>query len=486
VAEELDASSNAWVNRDERGIVRDVLLGRRLCRRRRGSPRNDGARAARANRCVFVRLAALSSVAAAMLAGTSVTAATLAPGSPDPTWGSGGRVATSLGVTGPEVTIALTGAVLLPDGKVVAEAEDVNSCPNPCVHFVARYTPTGALDSSFGKRGVVTLANGQGVGPLAALPDGTIVVGNVRLDADGSVDASFHPPPTPAGPQRVWAVHVLPGGGLLESSTVYRTSPRRALFGLFRLQAGGKLDRSFGTLGGGTVTAVGNPQYGNVDPYGITAPRAVALTTGGNIVVAGEAGASATNGAFALLEYGPTGKLDPRFGTNGVALTRVSAGGAGAWPAGVPLGPGAGAGASAVVLLPNGRLLVAGYAQPNDFTAGARIALARYLPNGTLDTTFGSAGIVVTPLYTAGSDDPPVDLVAIAGGKFLVGPHNGYTTIARINANGSLDPTFGSGGTINPKIQYESLLVQPDGKIIVAGIGGTSGKAAIVVRRYLG
>jgi uncharacterized delta-60 repeat protein len=461
-------------------------LGRKLNRRRRERPTNVGARAARANRRSFVQLAAVSTVAATMLASASVTAATPAPGSPDPTWGSGGRVATSLGVYGPVVTILLTGAVLLPDGKVVAEAEDVLSC-TPCVSecFVARYTSAGTLDTSFGKRGVVTLKNGDGVGPLAALPDGMVVAGNVRLKTDGSVDASFHPPPTPAGPQRVWAIHTLPGGGLLESSTVYRTRPKRALFGLFRLHSSGTLDRSFGALGGGTVTAVGNTQYGNVDPYGITAPRAIALTSGGNVVVAGETGASATNGAFALLEYGPNGKLDPSFGTNGVALTPVAPGGA-AWPAGVPLGPGAGAGASAVVTLPNGRLLVAGYTQPNDFTAGARIALARYLPNGTLDTTFGSAGIVVTPLYTAGSNDPPVDLVAMADGKLLVGPHNGYTTIARVNADGSLDPTFGSGGTINPKIADESLVVQPDGKIIVAGIGGTSGKAAIVVRRYLG
>lgn len=411
------------------------------------------------------RSAVFAAAVAATVVATLADAATPRPGALDPSWGSGGTVATPL-LYGRQVSLELVGVALLPDGKLVAEAEHVLEVG--VQDFVARYTTDGRPDRTFGRDGLVVLPKGRG-GPLAPLPDGKVLAGNTLLNADGSLDASFRPPSTPAGPQTLRAILPLPNGRLLEASTVFRKNPKTALFGLFRLLANGKLDMSFGTHAGGTVTAVGNPGYGWTSPYGILAPRAIVRVPGGSVFVAGEAGVTATRGAFALLHYQADGKLDPAFGTQGVVLTTIGAGSAGA---------------SAILRLPNGRLLVAGYVQTG-YGAG-KIALARYTPDGKLDPVFGSGGTLVTQLFTAGRDFPLVNLAAAPGGRFVIGPQNGYTRIARIDGDGSPDPSFGTNGTIDPKIQWQSTAVQPDGRIVVGGIGSISGRLGIVIRRYLG
>ena len=103
--------------------------------------------------------------------------------------------------------------------------------------------------------------------------------------------------------------------------------------------------------------------------------------------------------------------------------------------------------------------------------------LARYNPDGTLDGTFGTGGIVITPIGTA--DDWARALVLQPDGKLVAAgiSENGVTpnfALARYNADGTLDGSFGTGGTVETPIGTSegsayALALQPDGKLVAAG-----------------
>src|SRR6185295_6912550 len=96
-----------------------------------------------------------------------------------------------------------------------------------------------------------------------------------------------------------------------------------------------------------------------------------------------------------------------------------------------------------VMVQPDGRIVVAGWAYGDPFPGGADVVLARYDQNGSPDPTFGTAGIAVADL---GSWDQAVAAVLLPDGRILVGTSSGNFTVSRYNANGSLDVSFGTGG----------------------------------------
>jgi uncharacterized delta-60 repeat protein len=132
-----------------------------------------------------------------------------------------------------------------------------------------------------------------------------------------------------------------------------------------------------------------------------------------------------------------------------------------------------GATAMSAALEPDGKIVVAGDAFPAGGSSGIGVALARYNADGALDPSFGDHGLVVAPLgdYVTG--------VALDGqGRILIwgqGPQ-AYTSLVRFEADGQLDPTFGVGGLAGSDL-YESpvgssprsVAVEPDGRIVVAG-----------------
>jgi uncharacterized delta-60 repeat protein len=120
--------------------------------------------------------------------------------------------------------------------------------------------------------------------------------------------------------------------------------------------------------------------------------------------------------------------------------------------------------ATCIAVTSSGQILVLG----NDIVAGAddTVLLARYNPNGTLDTTFGNGGTATTNLTT--SAGAVLSLALQPDGKFVVAGHENVTTggstteegmLLRYNANGSLDTSFGNGGIVNTA----SPLVPPSG-----------------------
>ncbi|MBD8904892.1 hypothetical protein MBTS_22085, partial [Methylobacterium bullatum] len=131
-----------------------------------------------------------------------------------------------------------------------------------------------------------------------------------------------------------------------------------------------------------------------------------------------------------------------------------------------------------------GKIVVAGYG--TGFYSGTDFAMVRYNANGSLDTTFGSSGKILTPISMGPSADYAYSVTVQADGKIVVagqgfsaGTSNDFAVV-RYNADGSLDTGFGTGGKILTSVGTgsdtgQSVTVQADGKIVVAGYGQGSG-----------
>ncbi len=210
-------------------------------------------------------------------------------------------------------------------------------------------------------------------------------------------------------------------------------------FAAARYLPDGSLDPSFGV--GGKVTT---------DFNAYDWAREVRLQPDGKIVVAGQAG-----GSWGLARYLPNGSPDASFGNGGKLFTTMDNG----------VG-------TAMELLPDGKLLVVGTAGGNQ-PGGAVVGIARYLPNGALDQTFGTGGRRTHDLSSG--PDVPTDVAVLPDGKFVVTRQDaaGGLAVSRFTPAGALDTTFGSGGTAQVAAGLGGLahtvLVDPDGSLTVGG-----------------
>ena len=231
--------------------------------------------------------------------------------------------------------------------------------------------------------------------------------------------------------------------------------------------ADGSLDPNFGN--GGIVTT----DIGENDDLGLD----VAVQPDGRILVAGtSSNVDATDSGFGLVRYNPDGSLDTTFDADGKVTTSFGTG--------YDL-------ASAIALQEDGRIIAAGHAHTG---ADVAFALARYHPDGSLDTTFDLDGKVTTSVSPY--DDYGEDIVLQPDGKILMtglisSPVNinGFVLV-RYNSDGSLDDTFGDGGmatsNFNCVVWGQAVILQPDGKIVTAGStcgpGGTGGSDFALAR----
>ena len=201
-----------------------------------------------------------------------------------------------------------------------------------------------------------------------------------------------------------------------------------------------------------------------------TQGRDVAIDAQHRIVVVGHALGANMDPDFAVLRYLPDGQLDPTFGGDGQVTT--------------PIGPSMPDYARGMAIQPDGAILVAGMAvapaaQP-PFHLG--MALVRYLPDGSLDTSFGAGGIVVTvlPYESAG------EAIALQpDGKIIVAGRTGSATtgwdvcIVRHHPNGFLDSSFGVGGVVRPTLIHDQSLTEvaltSSGRIVLSGFSDGNG-----------
>src|SRR5262249_47331604 len=140
----------------------------------------------------------------------------------------------------------------------------------------------------------------------------------------------------------------------------------------------------------------------------------------------------------------------------------------------------------ALALQPDGKIVAAGVSE-SDF------ALARYNPNGSLDTTFGTGGTLTTD-FGSDSDQLRSVLLTADGRIVAVGSTGGRTTHlapARYTANGTLDAGFGTGGKVTTDFigpledKAQAVAVQPDGKLIVVGTSTVGSGSELAMVRYL-
>ncbi|CAB5166114.1 hypothetical protein D3OALGB2SA_5770 [Olavius algarvensis associated proteobacterium Delta 3] len=438
------------------------------------------------------------------------------------------------------------------DGKIVVVGSSGVPGSGVVEYAVARLTTTGALDPDFNGDGdddgrvrfninTGTEEQGQNV---AIQPDGKIVVvgnagagssglvgfGIARLNSDGSFDLGFGTNGVArgslsSGEDTAYDLAFQSDGKIIVAGTSNETGIGLSEFGVVRLESDGDLDATFGTGGVSTVSI----SSGTSD-----AARTVAIQGDGKIVAAGIAGRGSSNADFGRARWNTSGNLDPTFGSGGklrLPFSNVEDG------------------AEGVAIQPDGKIVVAGFRAKG--TVNAEFALARLDTDGSLDTSFGSDGrvdtafsnlndaafgVVLQPdgkIVAAGlSETTPTSNIfhfpvatydrngilrfevsspnlsnndrgqAVAvqsDGKILVagitgeGSGNSDFMLARYNANGSADTTFGGGdGMVATDFDTRddrayAVAIQEDGKIVVAGnaLDNTSGQTEIAVARYL-
>jgi uncharacterized delta-60 repeat protein len=209
----------------------------------------------------------------------------------------------------------------------------------------------------------------------------------------------------------------------------------------------GNPDFSFGYQGV-VKTPVGN----NVD-----IGNAVAIQTDGKIVVAGECYDLNFNPDFSLVRYLTNGILDTTFGIKGKVIADFGGNGFG-----MP---------RSIIILKDGKILVAGTGVLRD------LRMLQFKTNGTLDSSFGNNGKVVTTIPATSIWVTTANLQRDE--KIVVAATTGidtsyYFSLLRYNKNGVIDSSFGSGGIISTLMatSYEGCTgsaIQQDGKIVISG-----------------
>lgn len=396
-----------------------------------------------------------------------------APGDLDLAFSSDGMTTTAIG-SGLDDGRAL---IQQQDGKLVVAGYSSGDIA------LARYLPDGSLDTSFDSDGKVKTPVGAGNDYGYALlqqDDGKLVVtgvtnngpGNFEIAVlryldNGSLDTSFD-----SDGKRVIAL----GSGNDEGrSLIQQRDGKLVIAGyshngsnydiaVVRLLADGSLDSSFG--GDGVVIT----PVGSGDDFG----RSVIERPNGQLVVGGSS-ANGTYHDFTLVQYQPDGSLDTGFGNLGTVVTAI----------GTQHDYG-----KQVIALPDGRLVLSGYTVYN---GNEDFALVRYHAHGAVDTTFGSSGAVTTAI--GAGDDNGRDLVRQADGKLVLAgySHNGSNmdvALVRYQPDGSLDSGFGSGGIVTTPIGSSddfgyAVVQQRDGALAVAGYSHNGSNEDFAVLRYL-
>jgi uncharacterized delta-60 repeat protein len=247
------------------------------------------------------------------------------------------------------------------------------------------------------------------------------------------------------------AVLQLDGKILVTGSTRDTTSVH---FALARFNSNGSVDTSFGT--NGLVSAqLGDWSYG----------ENLALQADGKVIVLAQVWWTGYNCDIALVRYNNDGSLDSTFGNNGIVIADL----------------GKDEVAFGITTLPDGKIVVAG--ERSNMMSEERNAdflLLRYNNDGSLDTTFDTDGIVITDF---GGDEYGADIVLLPDEKFVIlgarefpsDPNSDDNDVAlvRYNSDGSLDTSFGTDGLVTTDFggndMSNSSILQPDGRIVVAG-----------------
>ena len=397
------------------------------------------------------------------------------------------------------------------DGKLVVAGSAVSA--NGVQGFeLRRYDADGTLDTSFGpSQSGEVITDFFGVADsayaLAIQPDGKIVVGGAATQVGGNVDfalARYNPNgtlDTGFGPAQtglvttdfygntddITGLAIQPDGKIVAEGTTVISGSDSA-FALARYNSDGALDTSFGPARTGLITTSFGGEY--MEAW------ALALQPDGKVVVAGNTGVSPDQPStfnFALARYNPDGSLDTSFGPSRTGT--VSTDLLNYYDS-----------ARAVAIQPNGDIVVAGIAGLSAAGGNVDTALVRYLPNGTVDTSFGGIAAPGSPYVGKGltyinigggqNDAFAVALQSdgkiVTAGRYTDSNANFGFAITRFDANGAPDNAFGNSGTqvsdfAGGNGEAYGVAVESDGSIVAAGYDTAAAQRMdFAVARYSG
>jgi uncharacterized delta-60 repeat protein len=406
------------------------------------------------------RLLVVALMAGLVFAATAIAAA----GDLDLSFSGDGKQTTNFGA----VNDGANGVAVQSDGKIVAVGNTGSD------FALARYNPNGSLDPTFSGDGRQTtdFAAAYGAKAVAIQPDGKIVavgraggggLGTVRYNPNGSLDPTFSGDGKQiahGGSGEANAVALQANGKIVVAGSGGGFGVRSGAFVVARLNPNGSLDTSFS--GDGVQSVFG----------GHAEARGVAVQSDGKVIAAGFAGGA----NFAIARLNTNGALDPTFSGDGKQTTNFSR---------------SSDFANGVALQANGKIVAAGSTLTSDFAW----ALARYNPNGTLDTSFSGDGKQTTPFGGFGiarAVKVQGDGKIVAAGISAVGDrHTNNFAVARYNTNGTLDTSFSGDGrqatNFGDQDEANAVALQADGKIVAAGVRfATDGSSDFALARYLG
>ncbi|MCP4375674.1 MAG: hypothetical protein GY794_05805, partial [bacterium] len=356
------------------------------------------------------------------------------------------------------------------DGKILVAGYFLN--PDFTAGFgLTRYNADGSLDTSFGGGDGIATTAVEGYGySVVVQDDGKILVAGTsntgdftlaRYNTDGTLDTSFDAGGdndgiviTSLGPNNDWAYSVTlqSDGKILVAGSTYNGAGVDPDFALVRYTTDGTLDTSFD--GDGIVIT----QLGSDNDVA----KSVTVQADGKILVAGSSRTGGEN-RFALVRYNTDGTLDTSFDAGGDND-------------GIIIMPILGYQdyAQSVTVQSDGKILVAGYSRINNVGGGDDLALVRFNPDGTVDTSFDgdgdNDGIITTDLGS--TEDRAYEVTLQDDGKILLaGYGNNDFALVRYNTDGSLDTTFDDDGIATTDLGTKAygVALQSDGSILVAG-----------------
>ena len=366
------------------------------------------------------------------------------------------------------------------DDKIVA----VGTTIGPASILAARYNTDGSLDETFAGDGrdVISVSETASRANVVAMqPDGKILIGGsareatgtitdfaiIRLNADGTLDPTFDgdgkiTTKFAATTSAVIGIDVQDDGKIVAAgdSSLGGGSENIAVA---RYNVDGSLDESFD--GDGKV----------ITDISRDIAAGVQIQPDGKIVVGGQSivAPSILFGMLAI-RYNTDGSLDDTFNGSGIVVTDL---------------PGIHSVAKAVLIQPDSKVLTIGYTGFN-----VDILLARHDTNGQHDGSFGTDGVAL--IEFGNSSDMIFEMAEqpdgkiVAGGYSFDGIRNQNVSVAKFNANGTIDVNFGTGGSVTKAVTFNGfpidsfaneVIVQPDGKILVS-VGTYSANEYVTLR----
>ena len=337
----------------------------------------------------------------------------------------------------------------------------------PCLLIATIAHGQITLDPSFGTGGITITDLGWNQDQCAGMAlqtDGKVLLCGttwngtdqdfalVRYNADGTPDASFGTNgvvTTAVGVSDDQCMDILlqPDGKIILTGFVFALPTRKAV--LVRYNSDGTMDSSFG------INGIAADDLGGTDSW----PVSLAVQPDGKILLSG--GWGGPEGDFLLARYLADGTLDGSFGSGGYVINAVN--------------PGNDSG-NDIAVLGDGRVLVAG-----DAFVGSNydFAVMRFLADGTLDTSFGTAGTTFIPVVPGNSQDYCTALLVQPDGKLvLAGSIAAFGSwrqaLARCDADGALDISFGTSGITTETFSFSDpnatdAILLPDGKFLLCG-----------------